>query len=225
MTQLADIPKKFLVSKDKVTKDLVREFYDWVHFTKEQPDVSMRVLDDYLKPETTVLDLGCGCGMETLYFAQKGHRVVGVDISPEIIKVAKNRTSKYSNLVSFIVDDMTTVKLKEKFLLVLLHDCLEHVFEHEQKQTIENAISHLDERGILFVKCPTMEWKKKFCDTNILEGHYVNLECFQVLDEIVSMEMVKQVMEENGVELDLFTLKNYHERVPQVFVMIGRKER
>lgn len=221
---LADIPEKFLIPKNKVTKDLVRDYYDWAHFTKEQPDPTMRILDDYLKPETTVLDLGCGCGMESLYFLRKKHRVVGVDISPKIIETAKQRTAEHSDLASFIVDDIVTVKLEERFLLVLLHDVLEHVFEHEQKQTVENAISHLDKHGILFIKCPTTKWKKRFCRTDLLEGHYVNPGWFQILDETVSIKMVKQTMEENGVELDFFAFKNYHERIPQVFVMIGKKE-
>lgn len=221
---MENIPERFFIPKSEVTKDLVRDYYDWVLFTKKQPDPTMRILDDYLKPETTVLDLGCGCGMESLYFARKGHRVVGIDISPKIIEIAKQQTTEYSDLVSFIVDDIVTVKLEERFLLVLLHDVLEHVFEHEQKQTIENAISHLDKYGTLFIKCPTTEWKKRFCRTDLLEGHYVNPGWFQILDETVSIRMVKQIMEENGVKLDFFGLKNYHERIPQVFVMIGRKE-
>jgi len=38
-----------------------------------------------------VLDVGCGTGVQTLYLAEKGYRVVAVDISPEMVRTARDK--------------------------------------------------------------------------------------------------------------------------------------
>ncbi len=40
---------------------------------------------------TDVLDLGCGTSEELVYFAQLGYGVRGIDISPEMISISKNK--------------------------------------------------------------------------------------------------------------------------------------
>ena len=49
-----------------------------------------------------VLDLGCGSGIPARYFASRGMRVIGVDVSPEMILLAK----KQAPGVPFICADM-----------------------------------------------------------------------------------------------------------------------
>jgi 2-polyprenyl-3-methyl-5-hydroxy-6-metoxy-1,4-benzoquinol methylase len=46
------------------------------------------------KPAGKVLDLGCGPGHHSKMFAEKGFNVIGVDFSIEMIKLAKESTSK-----------------------------------------------------------------------------------------------------------------------------------
>jgi len=211
-------PEKFLVPKDKVTKKLVQEFYDWACFNKVKADPSMELLNKYIKPETKVLNLGCGSGAESVYFAERGCFVVGVDISPKVIKLAKEQTK-----LSFIVGDMVTINFKQKFNIVLIHDSLEHVFPCEQKTTLLNAINHLEKDGVIFVKSPTPEYIKKVSNDKILEGHYVNPIIYQVLDEVVSPEMVRQTMKENGLEIVHDGFKDYINNIPKLFIIIGRK--
>ena len=58
----------------------------------------------HLSPGSTVLDLGCGPGVPTAAaFAAAGHRVVGVDISPRQIELARSRVPN----ASFVVADVT----------------------------------------------------------------------------------------------------------------------
>ncbi|WP_292518212.1 class I SAM-dependent methyltransferase [Methanoculleus sp.] len=42
-----------------------------------------------LEPHSVVLDYGCGVGRWTLWFARQVHHVVGVDISPNMVKAAR----------------------------------------------------------------------------------------------------------------------------------------
>lgn len=54
-----------------------------------------RLLD--IKKGERVLDLACGSGFFTREFAQAGARALGVDIAPELIKLAEQRESKNKN--------------------------------------------------------------------------------------------------------------------------------
>lgn len=46
-----------------------------------------------LKPPDTVVDIGCGTGISTRLFAEKGFKVIGVDPNQDMLEDAKNRGS------------------------------------------------------------------------------------------------------------------------------------
>jgi SAM-dependent methyltransferase len=47
-----------------------------------------------------VLDVGCGAGRVALYLQQRGHSVLGIDVSPLALKVCKLRGVKHTRLMS-----------------------------------------------------------------------------------------------------------------------------
>ncbi|HTY90827.1 MAG TPA: methyltransferase domain-containing protein [Methanocella sp.] len=53
-----------------------------------------------LPPGARVLDIGCGTGQQTLLFDKSGFDVVGIDISPGLVKVANKKLGKGICLVS-----------------------------------------------------------------------------------------------------------------------------
>ena len=79
-------------------EDNTKRFYD---LTAEQTadewyenDILMPTILDFLSllPERPkILDLGCGPGYESMRLASVGAEVIGVDFSPECIRVAKER--------------------------------------------------------------------------------------------------------------------------------------
>ncbi|MFA4818170.1 MAG: glycosyltransferase [Parcubacteria group bacterium] len=73
-----------------------------------------------------VLEIGCGIGY--ILDSVKPSRGVGIDISPEMIKIAKN---KYPNL-EFLVMDAQNIELGEKFDFIIISDVLGY-FEDVQK--------------------------------------------------------------------------------------------
>jgi 2-polyprenyl-3-methyl-5-hydroxy-6-metoxy-1,4-benzoquinol methylase len=44
-----------------------------------------------MAPGARVLDVGCGGGRHSILFAERGHQVTGVDLSPRILRVARER--------------------------------------------------------------------------------------------------------------------------------------
>ena len=77
----------------------------------------------------TVLDVGCGTGEHALLAASLGHEVVGVDISPRAIDLARAKAADRGLRVRFFVSDALHLpEVGEQFDTVL--DCgLFHVFD------------------------------------------------------------------------------------------------
>jgi ubiquinone/menaquinone biosynthesis C-methylase UbiE len=75
-----------------------------------------------------VLVVGCGAGMDAVYFAKLGANVSGFDISPNMLERAKQRAESSGVTVAF--ERMAAEQLTypaDTFDLVLAHDILHHV--------------------------------------------------------------------------------------------------
>lgn len=83
-----------------MTSDVIRAYYasfgerEWARL--ESPDdgamefaITCHTLATYLPSNTRVLDIGGGPGRYTIWLAQRGHRVVLADLSPELLSIAR----------------------------------------------------------------------------------------------------------------------------------------
>ena len=55
----------------------------------------------------TIIDLGCGSGEITYRLAGRGHNVIGVDISEEMLTAAQDKALSTGGNIMFIKGDMT----------------------------------------------------------------------------------------------------------------------
>jgi SAM-dependent methyltransferase len=53
----------------------------------------VKMLSSHLKPGMTVLELGCGAGYFTQELARSGADIVAIDVSPELLEIAKTNCS------------------------------------------------------------------------------------------------------------------------------------
>ncbi len=105
----------------------------------------------------SILDVGCGSGWLSEYFARLGYRMTGVDISPNLIRVAEQRIAtlpfgiddKSRARCQFLVHDIETGPLNQSFDAIICYDSLHH-FEDENA-VLDSLAAMLDESGILFV--------------------------------------------------------------------------
>ena len=75
-----------------------------------------------IKAGASILDVNCGTGVDTVYFAGKGMKVTGIDLSPKMIEQCRNKKKALQlNNVEFHVSSFETLsqKLKPEFDLVL----------------------------------------------------------------------------------------------------------
>ena len=112
--------------------DLLANFYDVIN-----SDIDYKAWADFLekiiereckqKPEL-VLDLGCGTGKMTLELASRGYDMTGVDLSSEMLDVARCAAEANGNDVLWLCQDMREFELYGTVdFTVSCLDCLNHL--------------------------------------------------------------------------------------------------
>lgn len=93
-----------------------------------------------------VLDIGCGTGTVSLYFASRGSSVVGVDISKRAINLARSNAENLglSRKVKFLVSDFPNGKINGRYDLIVCSELLEHVLNHEKALIAINNLLRKD---------------------------------------------------------------------------------
>ena len=110
-----------------------------------------------LPPGARILDVGCGSGWLSEYFARLGYDMTGIDISDELIAMARDRIERVPYDVDhetqlrcrFLTRDIEAAPLPEKFDAVICYDSLHH-FEDERK-VFRHLAAMLDIGGLLFI--------------------------------------------------------------------------
>jgi SAM-dependent methyltransferase len=66
-----------------------------------------RLLSEWFDRPGRMLDIGCGTARHVIHFAQRGHRVVGVDLSAHMIRVAGEKIRQAGVAASLVQADIT----------------------------------------------------------------------------------------------------------------------
>jgi len=95
-----------------------------------------------------VLELGAGTGRATAFFARVAARVVALELTPEMIAVARRRLAGAAN-VALVVADMRETELRVRFdLVAAVDDPFVHLVEDEDRErAFATAARHLAPGG------------------------------------------------------------------------------
>lgn len=74
-----------------------------------------------------MVDLGCGEGRDSIYFARQGYRVLGVDISSVGVRKAERRATRLGVNVRFQVGDLRTYRLRHPVDVVFCSGALNNL--------------------------------------------------------------------------------------------------
>ena len=94
------------------------------------------------------LDLGCGRGGFARHLAQRVDHVLGLDLSPQMIRIARERSTGYRNITFEVADATTWVFPRERF------DCIASVATMHHlplTETLEKVRKALKPDGTLLV--------------------------------------------------------------------------
>jgi SAM-dependent methyltransferase len=101
-----------------------------------------------------VLELACGSGRFTIPLANEGINITGVDISEDMLNLAKLKASKARVNIRFMQGDMRSFDLGEKFKFIFIPaQSLSHLHTREE---VENCFScvrrHLADEGRFLIE-------------------------------------------------------------------------
>lgn len=104
-------------------------FYDFVEIFVAS--LRKKVAKKVRKNRAKVLDMACGTGNQSMAFANLNHSVVGVDLSPDMLRYAKKKV-KPNHDVTFVCGDATKISYEDSFFDVSsisfgLHDMPEEI--------------------------------------------------------------------------------------------------
>lgn len=132
-------------------KDYAEETEQFVKAIKENSHIETK----------TLLHLGCGAGGHDYTF-KKHFKVTGVDISEEMLELAKEVNPE----IKYICGDMRTVNLGESFDAVAIPDSIMHMITLDDlRKTINTASQHLKPGGVLLI---VAHIKEEFRDNNFV---------------------------------------------------------
>ncbi|VWL85242.1 class I SAM-dependent DNA methyltransferase [Oceanivirga miroungae] len=129
--------KNFSKIYDEFTKYV--DYKGWYMFLKR-----------YIKKDGKVLDIGCGTGSLLQYFYNNGYKVVGLDISEDMIEVANKKNDK----IRYIVDDITRKDfiLDTKYKYVMCNfDTVNYFSSYEDFEAFVKNVSKIQNNNALLI--------------------------------------------------------------------------
>lgn len=129
--------------------------------------VVLRFLDEYAKNRSMrIMDVGCGSGGVMQEVLKRGHKVVGVDISEEMLKEAGETTRDYSGDATYIQGDIEQIPLPaDSFDVVICVGVLQ--FLQNDKNAVREINRVLRTGGIVILTLPNI-----FRISNWLDPYY-----------------------------------------------------
>ncbi|HYJ05467.1 MAG TPA: methyltransferase domain-containing protein [Chthoniobacterales bacterium] len=153
-----------------------------------------------LPPGARILDVACGSGWLSEYFARLGYDVTGIDISPDLIRISEDRVRGLSYGVDhetalrcrFLVHDVESAPLGETFDALVCYDAMHH-FADEQAVS-RNLAAMLNVGGLLFILEGTKPPQDSPGEAELIDV----MQRFETLESPFEAAYLRQILDQNG---------------------------
>lgn len=147
-----------------------------------------------------ILDVGCGSGWLSEYFARLGYDVTGIDISDDLIRMARERVEKIPYGVDhetslhcrFQTHDIEAAALADKFDAVLCYDSLHHL--EDERAVFRHLATMLNVGGLLFI----LEGHKPECGSATDDELRDVMRQYGTLESPFGSEYLRELISANG---------------------------
>ncbi|MBR6382149.1 MAG: class I SAM-dependent methyltransferase [Lachnospiraceae bacterium] len=115
--------------------------------------ITTHMMDRYIRPGSTILDIGGGPGHYSVHYARQGHAVTLFDLSDENVRFAKKKARQYGVKITAMQGNALDLSAfpEDSFDIVFLMGPLYHLMEEEnRKKAIREATRVLRPGGYLF---------------------------------------------------------------------------
>lgn len=141
-----------------------------------------------VKEGSRVLDVACGTGVLIGDYLERKATVTGIDISPEMIKLAKE---KYPD-AEFICADVQTFCFGDKFDVIMIYNAFPHF--SDRSKLFENLAAQLSEKGRLTVAHGMSEEALRIHHSGAANEISTELPCKEAMAELMSAFLEVDVM-------------------------------
>ena len=195
-------------------KDVVMERSYWndyysSHYNVHDPTTfSQFCLKTYLNSTSRILELGCGNGRDTFFFAEHGHNIIGIDLSEIAIEnnIKRSKRLNLDGLAKFIVNDFIG-DLTEygSFDAIYSRFSMHTITEADAELVIRNSFDILNQGGFFFIECRTINDElysvgKKLSEFERYTDHYRRfIDGTKFLQQIINVGFqVRLYLEDNN---------------------------
>ena len=129
-------------------------------YDADTADMPVEPVVDFLEPLAAggALELAVGTGRIAVPLAERGIRVVGIDLSPDMVVQLRTKTTE----IPVTLGDMTTTRVDGKFSLVyvVFNSIFNLRTQERQVECFENAATHLEPGGCFVVEIMVPELQR-----------------------------------------------------------------
>lgn len=153
------------------------------------PELLVELVDSGKVKPCKVVDLGCGAGNYSVYLAERGFEVTGIDFSPTAIKLAKENAERKGVSCNFLVADVVDGldEIDQTWDFVYEWGLLHLIFPEHREKYVKNVSRILNPKGKYLSLCfsekdTSFEGSGKYRDTEI--GSVLYFSCEDELREL-----------------------------------------
>ena len=191
------------ISQNSINKEYWNKFYNGT-LKLDYPSNFARDITNYLKPNTVLVDLGCGNGRDSLYFDNIGLNVIAIDMSETATNKLKeeHKDKKIQFCKGDFVRDWKLYNCNPDYFYSRF--TIHAITEKQQNELISNVYRELKIGGKFFieVRCVLDDiyglGEEIDRNTYIYEGHYRRfIERVELEEELVKQGFSIEYSEEN----------------------------
>jgi ubiquinone/menaquinone biosynthesis C-methylase UbiE len=172
---------------------------DWPRYSAQMARILPTVLERFGVWPMKILDLACGEGTFAVAMANMGLRVTGVDLSPDMLEIARQRAATEGVRVRFLHQDMRFLRLRGRFDLVTCwFDSLNYLLEIDDLSRAFAGVSRvLDDNGVFVFDVNTIrglavEWVREpsYVHMNSGDSFLVSVPQYDAAVKIASLHII-----------------------------------
>lgn len=134
---------------------------DSASFNKDFIDRSVNWMSSYfnISDKTKICDFGCGPGLWTTRFAERGASVTGLDFSERSIRYAQDMAREKSLPIRYVLQDYLQFSTNDRFDLITMINADFSVLSPDQRNALlQKFHSLLNENGVVLLDVVSMKY-------------------------------------------------------------------
>ncbi|MBW9159230.1 class I SAM-dependent DNA methyltransferase [Clostridium tagluense] len=179
---------------------------DWGKYSSKYTDLISNVIETYNLNVHSILDVACGTGILASELYSRNFEVSGIDISEDMINVARKNTKG----IDFQVADISDFTFDKRFqMITCAFDSINYLTcDVKMEKTLRNILLHLDDNGVFIfdINTPTLYEERHF---GIIDRSFDEIKFKQILEYDKEHKIGKTIFDFDNNESETHIQKAY----------------